>query len=173
MKKITQISLLLALLVTFSGCFNNEPPKCSDEGVKQTLKDLYTRWTDPNSKEKLLVSALLPQTISEISSFRSVSYDKETKLRSCKASAKFQNGSEAAIEYTVQTNEEDSSQYYVELSADFLQSLIMNSAMSKFTNTQKDEPTPEAEIKNEKALPMVPELDGNVKWFNEENKQPN
>ena len=134
--KITFLTLLLAFLMT--GCFNNEPPKCSDESVHVTLQDVYLQVLDNinDSGNPFLAgfSKNLPQNLMSLSSVRAVSYDEAVLLRSCKADALFDNGETVGINYTVQANEENSDEFYVELETEFLEGMMQKSMMQGIFN---------------------------------------
>jgi hypothetical protein len=134
--KTIVLSLLLTIFMT--GCFNNEPPKCSDDDVQETLKSIYTQVLEnvQNSGNPFLAgfTKSLPQGIQSLSSIRPVAYDEAVKIRSCKAEALFDNNQTAAIEYTVQTNEENSDDFYVELNTEFLEGLMQQSIMQGIFN---------------------------------------
>lgn len=126
-------SSILALLLT--GCINSEPPKCSDDNVKETLREIYAELF-VNAQNNFLAAFVqtLPKNIESISSIRPVAYDESVKLRSCKANVTFENNQSAAIEYTVQQDEENSEEYYVEMNTEFLEGLMQQSIMQNILN---------------------------------------
>ena len=125
-------ALLIALAM--SGCFKSEAPKCSDADVQATVKSVYIQMLDNihNSGNILLAgfSANLPAQMQELSSIRAIAYDDVVKLRSCKATASFDANQTVSIAYTVQLNEENSDEFYVELESDFVEALMQESLMN-------------------------------------------
>ncbi|MBU1218050.1 hypothetical protein KJ870_07610 [bacterium] len=129
---MNKILLSAFVLFSLSGCLSSEAPKCSDEDVTNLVKDLYVQMLD-NMKETpytaMFVTAL-PKEMLSIDSIRPVAYDEGIKMRSCKATAKLEGDKEINIEYTIQTNEENSDEYYVELGSDFVEGLMMQNIMN-------------------------------------------
>ena len=122
-------SSLLAIMM--QGCFTSEPPKCSDDDVKVTLNEVYGQLFT-NSQQNIFLAAFmknLPKNIDSFSSIRATAYDETVKMRSCKADVTFENNQTATIEYSVQLNEENSDEFYVELNPDFLEGLMQQSFM--------------------------------------------
>jgi hypothetical protein len=66
-----------------------------------------------------------------------VAYDEKVKMRSCKADVTFENNQTASVEYSVQMDEEDSENFYVELNTEFLQALMQESMMRNILNKSK------------------------------------
>ncbi|MBU1927387.1 hypothetical protein KKG77_00130 [bacterium] len=129
---MNKILLSAFVLFSLSGCFSSEPPKCSDEDVKDIVKSLYVEMIG-NMKETTytaIFAAALPKEMLSIDSIRPVAYDEAVKMRSCKATAKLEGDKEINIEYTIQTNEENSDEYYVELGSDFVEGLMMQNIMN-------------------------------------------
>jgi len=133
-------SLSVSFLIIFilSGCFNTQAPKCSDDAVQETLKDVYLKVLTnlQNSQNPFLAGFTqgLPKSIDTLSSIRAVSYDEAVKIRSCKADVSFDNNQTATLEYTVQLNEENNDEFYVELDTDFLEGLMQESIMQGIFN---------------------------------------
>ena len=126
------------LAITMQGCFSSEPPKCSDENVQETLKGVYAQLF--TNQQNILLSALmqnLPKSIDSLASIRAVAYDEKVKMRSCKADVTFENNQTASVEYSVQMDEEDSENFYVELNTEFLQALMQESMMRNILNKSK------------------------------------
>ncbi|MFA5232941.1 MAG: hypothetical protein WC390_00970 [Sulfurimonas sp.] len=129
-KQILKLSLAVPFVLLLNGCFD-ETVKCSDEMVKETIKEIYTEQIQSGASNPLLaaMSANFPNLIS-IESIRPISYNKEVKMRECKAVMHFENETTADLSYTIQTNEDNGDDYYIELDKAFLESLIMSSMMS-------------------------------------------
>jgi len=128
--KIKNIIIAGATLFLLSGCFKQEAPKCSDKDVKNLVKSLYQdslKQLSNNPMAALFIGAL-PKEMTSLTSVRSVAYDEKVGLRSCKAEAHFNNKT-VNIKYTVQLNEENSDEFYVELDTAFLEGLIQQSMM--------------------------------------------
>ena len=133
MKRLVVKSLVVLGVVFGLNACSKETPKCSDEDVQVLVSNLYADMLE-NSAQNILLSAFLvnaPKSLDRLESVRAVSYDKEVKLRECKAVAHFENGYTADIEYTVQLSETNHDEFYVELKGDFLQQLMMNSILSR------------------------------------------
>ncbi|QOP40249.1 hypothetical protein [Sulfurimonas marina] len=137
--KIFIPTVLLALFM--SGCFSDNAPKCSNEDVQDTVKQVYTNILDnaQNSNNLFLAgfTKSLPKAMVELSSFRAVAYDETVKLRSCKAEALFDTDQTMEISYTVQLDEQDSDQFYVELDTAFMETLMQQSIMQEVFNKNK------------------------------------
>lgn len=71
----------------------------------------------------------LPDNIVAISSTRAVSYDKEIKLRHCKADVSLDNDTSSSLLYSVQVDEEDTDNFYVELDSDSLGTIAQQATM--------------------------------------------
>ena len=129
------IALFISIFVT--GCFNNEPPKCSDKEVEVSVKKLYIQVLGniKKSNNPFLLGFMqkLPQNIQSLSSIRAVAYEEKIKMRSCKAEAIFENNQTASIKFTIQTNEENDD-FYVELDTEFLEGLMQESIMQGIFN---------------------------------------
>lgn len=132
LKPLVATSLSLFLL---TGCFTKEPPKCSDDDVKETLQGIYSDLIakSQNNFMAMFLQAL-PKEIDSFSSIRPVAYDEKVKIRTCKADVTFENNQTASIEYTVQLNEEENEEFYVELKTDFLEALVQQSIMQQMLN---------------------------------------
>lgn len=130
MKNLIPLFLILFFL---SGCFKTEAPKCSDQEIQESVKEVYGNINNniQNSDNTFLsgFSQVLPHKILSLESFRAIAYDKEIKLRSCKAQATFDTNQTLELNYTVQLSEEDSNEYYVELDTVFLETLIQQNLM--------------------------------------------
>lgn len=128
-KTLLQLSLASSCILLLSGCLN-ETVKCSDESVQQTIKEIYVEQIQSGQNNPLLATMTknLPN-IESIDSIRPASYDDEIKLRECKAVIHFDNGSTTDVAYSVQENEENSDEFYVELDTTFVESLLMSSIM--------------------------------------------
>ena len=131
MQKVSTILLGSVVAVSFSGCLSSEAPKCSSDEAIESVKSLYIDMQEnvKSNPYAALFASSLPKEMTSIESIRPVSYDENIKMRSCKATAKLENGSEIDIEYTIQLNEENSDEYYVELSSSFLEALMMQNMM--------------------------------------------
>lgn len=129
--KLVLPTILLTILMT--GCFNTDAPKCSNDDVQETVKQVYENVLEnaQNSDNIILAgfTKSLPTSITELSSFRAVAYDKSVKLRTCKADALFDTNQTIEISYTVQLDEEDSDQFYVELDTEFMETLMQQNIM--------------------------------------------
>jgi hypothetical protein len=129
---------LLASTLLLTGCFNTDAPKCSDKEVTDLVKNIYSDWVNnaEQSQNPMLAMFLnnLPKNITDISSARATSYDKEIKLRTCKADITFDNNATTSLMYTVQITEEDSENFYVELNSDSLEGIMQQSMMSNIYN---------------------------------------
>lgn len=134
--KITAISLLF--LIFLSGCFKHETPQCSDIKVQQSVKTLYIQilQNSQTAKNPFLAGFTnnLPQSIQSLSLIRSVSYDDELKIRTCKANALFDNNQSINIEYTIQINEKNSDDFYIELDTEFLEEMMQQNIMQGIFN---------------------------------------
>jgi len=126
------------LVIFLSGCFNNNPPKCSDEKVQETVKGLYVQILQnvQNSGNPFLAGFTnsLPQNIKSLSSIRPVAYDEMIQMRTCKANALFENNQTLSIQYTIQTNEENGGDFYIELDTEFLEGLMQQNIMQGIFN---------------------------------------
>jgi hypothetical protein len=132
------LPVLLAL--GLSGCFKSEAPKCSDKQVVELVEQIYTNQIQELQKSNPLAAvflAALPKKMVAIESARPVSYDEKIKLRSCKGVAKFDDNRTANIEYTVQLDEKNNDQFYVELKMDFLEGMAQQSMMDMIMNEKK------------------------------------
>ncbi len=132
--KFWQMTALTGLVLTLGGCFKSEAPKCSDKEVVQLVKQIYTEHIGELSKSNpmfMIFAAAIPKKIVKIDSARPVSYDEKIHLRQCKAQAYFDDNRTAPIEYTVQLDEKNSDQFYVELSFEFLQPLAQQGMMQQ------------------------------------------
>jgi hypothetical protein len=129
---MNKILLSAFVLFSLSGCMNSEPPKCSDTDVTNLVKDLYVEMIDNLQNTPLTgaFAATMPKKMLSVDSIRPVAYDEAVKMRSCKATAKLEGDKEINIEYTIQTNEENSDEYYVELGSDFVEGLMMQNIMN-------------------------------------------
>jgi len=132
MKK-TAFATLAAAALLFTGCFNTEAPKCSDKDVTSLLKKTYTQWRESMEKSgnplMAVYSVMLPQKIVTIDAPRASAYDPNIKLRSCKAEVTFDNNITGTLAYTVQIDEKNSDQFYLELDSDSLTALLQQSLM--------------------------------------------
>ena len=122
-------SLFVIVLSGFvlSGCLQTEAPKCSDSDVTGLVEQIYAEHIEELKKDNPMAAMyveMVPKKIVKIDSARAMRYDKEVKLRECKAVAYFENNQSSDIEYTVQLDEQDESQFYVELDLDFLEDLL-------------------------------------------------
>lgn len=128
-------TIIIATLFGFfmSGCFSVDAPKCSDEDVEDTVKEIYLdvlkNAQDPNNSFLAAFTDGLPTAITKLSTQRAIAYDENVKLRSCKADALFDNNQTIEINYTVQLDEQDSDQFYVELDTEFLSTLMQQSML--------------------------------------------
>ncbi len=132
MKKIYLLTPLIAMFA-LTGCFKSEAPKCSDTEVKKTLKKLYAQKMIEMKGNVLTMffTAAVPKTITSIGAARAISYDEKVNLRSCKAEATLGEGITSAIEYTVQLDEENNGQFYVELQMGFVETLAQQGIMNQ------------------------------------------
>ena len=136
--KVKILTALLASSILLTGCFNTQAPKCSDNEVKELVKNIYAEWVfnleaSDNPMLAMFLSSL-PKGIDTLDSARATSYDKEIKLRKCKADVTFDNNTNATLMYTVQINEEESDNFYVELDSDSLEAIMQQSMMSNIYN---------------------------------------
>ena len=122
--------VLLGSAVLFSGCFNSEVAKCSDESVKELVSQIYNEQIKNNTDNPMLsiYTKMLPE-LTSLESIRAVSYKKDVNMRECKGVMHFKDGTTTDLQYSVQADEEDSSLIYVELDTTFLQTLLMKSMM--------------------------------------------
>ncbi len=137
--KIVTIATACTLMLMLSGCFKSEAPKCSDTDVKGVVQDLYKDSLQKLSNNPMaaIFMGALPKEIVSISAVRPVAYDEKVNLRSCKAEAHFDNNVTANIEYTVQLNEENQEEFYVELDTDFIEGLMQQSMMQEMFNSSE------------------------------------
>ena len=126
-------ALLMGILaVSLSGCLQQEAPKCSDSDVKELVKEIYAENLVNLQKENPFAAMFigtLPKKIVRIDSTRPVKYEENIKLRTCKGVAYFEDNRSANIEYTVQLDEKNADQYYVELDLSFLDGLAKQGMM--------------------------------------------
>ncbi len=129
----TLFTAIAATALLFTGCFNTEAPKCSDKEVTSLLKETYTQWRENMEKSgnplMAVYSVMLPKKIVNIDAPRASAYDPNIKLRSCKAEVTFDNNITGTLAYTVQIDEKDSDQFYLELDSDSLTALLQQSLM--------------------------------------------
>lgn len=119
------VVMLSVLLLT--GCFETKAPMCSDNDVAELVEEIYAEHVeelDNDNPMSAMYIDVLPKKIIKLDSARAVRYDKEVKLRECKAVAYFDNNQTQDIEYTVQLNEQDDTQFYVELDLSFVEDLV-------------------------------------------------
>jgi len=138
MKKTNILALLILAVFTLNGCMEKEAPKCSTTEVKNTVKKIYSQQME-KMKDNILMIAFMgtvPKTITSVDSIRAVAYDETVGLRSCKAEATLGEGLKSPIEYTVQLDEKNSNQFYVELQMDFIETLAQQGMMNKFMNAK-------------------------------------
>ena len=131
--------MLISAMFTLNGCFKTEAPKCSSPDVKNTLKGLYAQQMK-KSEQNIFMQVMMtsvPKTMTKIDSARAVAYDENINLRSCKAEATLGKDMTATIEYTVQLDEKNNDQFYVELQMDFLENLAQQGMMNQFMNEGK------------------------------------
>lgn len=132
MKKWIHGGLAVAMALSLSGCFKSEAPKCSDPQVVKLVEQLYAQQIEDLKKNNPLAAMFItamPQKMVRIDSARPVKYDENVKLRSCKGEAVFDDNRTANIEYTVQLDEKNHDQFYVELKMDFIQGLAQQGMM--------------------------------------------
>ena len=141
MRYFTPALFALSVLI-FSGCFKNEPPKCSDPDVKKSVKKLYSDMEKKISQNPMAAmlglfagGSLMPKEMVSLSNTRPIEYDEKIKLRKCKADARFDNNESVTVIYTVQLSEENPDEYYVELSSDFLEPMLKKNMMKKALQT--------------------------------------
>ncbi len=132
MKRV-KLGVLVLVLVMMSGCFQKEVPKCSDDNVKNVLSEIYGNWSQNinNSDNPVLImfKGAIPNSIVSFSSPRTLGFDKEIQLRTCKMDVTFDNNQSNTLQYTVQLDEEDNENFYVEISEDSLESIAQESMM--------------------------------------------
>ena len=133
-------ALAMVTALSLGGCFKSEAPKCSDPQVVDMVKKIYheniAEMADANPMFAIFKEAI-PDRIVSIDSARPVSYDEKVDLRSCKAIAHFDDNRTANIEYTVQLDEKNKDQFYVELKLDFVQGLAQQGIMQKMMHEMK------------------------------------
>lgn len=121
-----------------TGCFSTQAPKCSDEDVKITLNEIYTEHIETlkESGNPLLYMfiSFIPSEMTSIESIRTAGYDEKIKMRSCKANVTFDNNQSAAIEYSIQLDEEDADNFYVEINTEFFEEMLKHSMMQNIMN---------------------------------------
>ncbi|WP_456451761.1 hypothetical protein [Hydrogenimonas sp.] len=140
MKTWTHALLAFAVALGMTGCFKSEAPQCSDPEVVKLVEQIYENQMQELQKSNPLAAiflATLPKKIVKIESARPVKYDENVKLRSCKGIAHFEDNRTANIEYTVQLDEKNSDQFYVELQMDFLEGLAQQNMMDMIMNEKK------------------------------------
>ncbi len=124
-----------------NGCFESqEAPSCSDGRVTEMVQQIYADHMKSAGGENIFAQVFLaaaPGRIAKIDVARAVAYDEKLKLRSCKAEATFENNATSPIEYTVQLDEKDPEQMYIELKLDFLEQLMQQGMMQQFMNKMK------------------------------------
>lgn len=137
MKRV-QILGMATLMLTLNGCFETEAPECSSEQVTGMVQEIYEKQMKEMGGDNILTQVLfatVPKKIIKVDTARPVAYDENIHLRSCKASATLEGNITSPIEYTVQLDEKNSDQIYVELKMDFVEDLaqqgIMNEVMKK------------------------------------------
>jgi len=137
-KKIVKLFLLAAPLLALSGCLDSQAPECSDESVIETVKNIYTEIPEKNKDNPIagMLMKTLPKSITSLDSIRPISYDENVKLRTCKAQATLENDQIIDLQYTVQSVENDTDQFYVELNTDFIEGLLMTNIMKSTANNE-------------------------------------
>ncbi|WP_457597008.1 hypothetical protein [Hydrogenimonas sp.] len=137
MKRWIHWAVAAALATGLTGCFKSEAPKCSDPEVVKLVEQIYAEQIAELQKNNPLAGiflAGLPKKMVSIESARPVKYDENIQLRSCKGVAHFDDNSSANIEYTVQLDEKNKNQFYVELKMDFLEGMAQRSMMDMMMN---------------------------------------
>ena len=140
LKNVGHIALASFLALGLTGCFKSEAPKCSDPEVVKLVEQIYENQMQELQKSNPLAAiflATLPKRIVAIESARPVKYDENIKLRSCKGVAHFEDNRTANIEYTVQLDEMNGDQFYVELQMGFLEGLAQQGMMNMMLNPDK------------------------------------
>ncbi len=138
--KWVQVTVMALGMLILNGCFNTEAPKCSDEKIEKMVKEIYADHVKTLSTENILAQLLLvtvPKKIVKLDAARPVSYDEKITLRSCKANATFETNITVPVEYTVQLDEKNKEQIYVELKLDFLEDLAQQGMMDQFMKNMK------------------------------------
>ena len=138
-KRLYIVSMAASMLM-LNGCFKTEAPQCSSEEVTGMVQQIYGKHMKDMGEDNILAQVLfatVPKKISKIDSARAVSYDENIHLRSCKAQAYFESNTTAPIEYTVQLDEKDSDQIYVELKMDFVEDLAQQGMMNQIMKNMK------------------------------------
>lgn len=131
---------MAASIFMLNGCFKTEAPKCSSESVTGLVQEIYEKHMKSMEEENIFAQVLLgtvPKKIIQIDSARPVAYDENIHLRSCKAQAHFEHNTTAPIEYTVQLDEKNSDQIYVELKMDFVEDLAQKNMMNQIMKNMK------------------------------------
>jgi len=134
MKKTFMLTSLVGI-IAFSGC-STDTPKCSDVRVKTKVINTYKKWKDElnNTKNPLFeifLKGKIPNLL-VLKNARAISYNKEIKLRECKAEAIFDNNQTWTIHYTVQNSEENPRDFYVEISKKSLDKVAKESIVESF-----------------------------------------
>ena len=139
MKKI-QVLALFAAMIMLQGCFEKEAPQCSDEAIITTVQELYAEHMQKNDNTNILAQVLMasvPKKILSIHSARAVAYKENIHLRSCKAEAVMEGNITSSIEYTVQLDEKNDDQFYIELDMEFIETLAQQGMMNQFMKNLK------------------------------------
>jgi len=146
-KEMNKIRLILgvsiattSVLITGCGDTNiskKEAPLCSDTKIIDTLKKTYYERVQKIKKNpgrgittRIFVMAV-PEKMIDITSARSVEYKENINLRSCKAKVFMGKDITLPVEYTVQADEKNSEQIYVDLNMNFLQGTVQPSILKR------------------------------------------
>jgi len=130
--KINILFLLLISSISLSAfIFEKTPPKCSDKETINSLKKIYININKQQSKV-----TKLPKSIKSLNSIRATSYNRDIALRGCKALVKLSNDTELNMQYTVQLDETNSDNFYVEIEQSFISNLIAQSYLKNLRKTK-------------------------------------
>ncbi len=139
--KYFTIVLMGVLALGMSGCMETkEVPSCADVQVEKMLKEIYAKHIKETGSANIIAQMFLasvPKQILKLDSARAVAYDDKIMLRSCKAEATLEGNVTTAIEYSVQLDEKNKEQMYVELKLDFLEGLMQQGMMNQLMNDDK------------------------------------
>ena len=138
MKKSHLLALAIPAIMTMNGCMESEAPKCSNDEVIKTVKNLYSGKVEEMGKNIFtqVLLASIPKEMTGVTSTRAVPYDEKVHLRTCKAEAEL-GAAKIPIEYTVQLTEKKRW---------FVLYRVRPSFYGKFSSTNSHESTNEHKI---------------------------
>jgi len=142
MKRLASTIVAISILM-LTGCTDDTAPKCSDKDVKNTIKNIYKEWSNNinNSDNPMfyIFKGNIPNSIISFDSPRTMAYDEEIKLRTCKIGITLDDDTTAIFGYTVQLNEEDLSNFYVEIDEKSLEEIAQASLMKNLMKKMSED----------------------------------